>query len=376
MKKKILFLTASYGSGHLTANKAVCDALKILYPGELELKTIDFLSIAGYLSTGGMFRKFYNWSMENPFVWETIFNLTNSPAAQEYFNLILPLFYSSLYRIFEQEKPDIFVLTHPYWNYIVGNYKSKYGKDTPCATIVTDSTAIHYTWVGGPGIDYYIVMDSDTETQLNVMGVELEKILVMGFPISPNFTKEFDRHRFLKGLRLDPDLPILLIVFGLGSLNRFIKIIDLLRMRYDLPFQMVIATSGYDEIYSSLQMRRFLVRTRLIKWTNRMHDYVRASDLVISKGGCAIVMETIASGRPIFIPVLTPGQEKGNAQVIKKYRLGYVEKSLSRVYNTLCDLVSKPYRLKELQAHAARYGKPDACFNIAKWIYSIVNRGG
>ena len=62
--KKALFLTAGYGTGHLTANKSVMESYGRLYPGELEVTTLDFLNMSGYLSTGGMFKELYNRSME------------------------------------------------------------------------------------------------------------------------------------------------------------------------------------------------------------------------------------------------------------------------------------------------------------------------
>jgi processive 1,2-diacylglycerol beta-glucosyltransferase len=373
--KKILFLTASYGAGHLTANKSVRDALVSLYPGKIEMKTIDFLNIAGYLSTGGLFRKMYNWSMENPFVWNIVFNLTNSLVAQKYFNLILPLFYSSLYRIFDREKPDMFVLTHPYWNYIIGAYKNKYKKNIPCVMIVTDSTAIHHAWVG-PGVDRYIVVDRDTYNVMNILGVDSQKIVELGFPVSTEFSKRFDRTKFLTGLKLNPELPTITIVIGMGSLNRFIKIIDLLRTRNDMPFQMILLTGKYERVYRELQSRQFLVQTKLVGWTDNMPDYIRAGDLVVAKGGGAIVMETLAAGKPVIIPVLTPGQEKGNAKIIKKYGLGFVDTSLRNVYAILCYLIVNPDKIKELQERVKHHSKPDACFRIAEFIHARLENLG
>lgn len=371
MKKKVLLLTASYGSGHLTANKSVNDALLSLYPEEIETKTIDFLNVKGYISTGDLFRRIYNWTMENPLMWDIIFHFTDSPASQNYFRLIFPLFYGSLYRIFEEEKPDIFVVTHPYWNYIIDVYRRKYNRDIPCVTIVTDSTAVHHTWVG-PGVDYYLVNDRETYNELKVLGVDQRKIIEKGFPVSPEFGKEFDRAQFLSGMGLDPELLTVLIVVGLGAFKRFTKVVDLLRSRKELAFQLIITTGKYKSVYRVLQSKEFSVRTKIVGWTDRMPDFIRASDLVIAKGGGAIVMETLSAGRPIFIPVITPGQERGNAQLIMKHDLGFVETSLRKIDAILSDVISNPGKIRDLQKRAAAHRKPGACFDIAKFIHSLI----
>lgn len=366
---KILFLTASYGTGHVTANKWTQQALVKSHP-EVDTLIVDFLKDKDYSQSGSIFNRFYNWSMEMPIIWDKIFDLSNSFLAHFYFKNIFARLYHSFYRLFKEEKPDLFVTTHPYWNFIIENYKNRFKEHSKCVTIVTDSTAIHRTWITS-GVDYYIVADEESKTTLKVLGVDEGKLFVAGFPVNPELGEPFDKKSFLTKLGMETGIPTVLVVVGLGDVKKFIKIVHTLGKQVSFNFQIIVITGKYRTVYRTLNKRGYLVRTKILGWTNRMADFLRASDIVISKGGGAIVMETLAAGKPIIIPVFTPGQERGNAKLIMKYGLGYAGTALSEVFRYTYNLLSLPQRLTDLQNHVRRFSKPDAAKNIAEFIYKI-----
>lgn len=372
MKKKIFLLTASYGTGHTTANKYIQKALLDLYNEKIDTITMDFLKMKGYDFTGNLFQKLYNKSMENPKLWEFAFNISNNKISQIYFKYMIPLFYSSVYKTFERETPNVFVATYPYWIFLVGNYKKKYNKNIPLITVVTDSTAIHSTWIDD-ATDYYIVIDGETKDVLLNFGVESNKIFVMGFPVNPELGKKINKVDIISNLGFDYKLPIILIVIGLGAINKFIKLINLMNEQLiNLPVQALIITGKYENVYRILSLKKYNFKTKIIGWTDRMADFLRISDIVIAKGGGAIVNETLAAGKPMIIPVFVPGQEKGNAYYLKKYGLGFQEQSLEKVVEIVKDLILSPDKLLQLQNHISKYNKPDAAINIAKFIYSLI----
>ena len=77
MKKKILLLTASYGTGHVTASKSIGKSLAELYPDEIQTTTVDFLKKPDSKPKGHFFEKLYNFTMEYPVLWHFIFKISN-----------------------------------------------------------------------------------------------------------------------------------------------------------------------------------------------------------------------------------------------------------------------------------------------------------
>jgi len=371
--KKVLLLTASYGTGHITASKWLEKSLIDLYKEDIVTEIIDFINLKEKCYSTNFFQKIYNTSMEYPVLWDIFFRLSDNKLINFYFNLILPTFYSSFYKIFNKFSPDIFVTTHPYWNFIINSYRKHYKKNIKCVCIITDSTMIHHSWISSV-VDYYIVCDLDTKEKIiKKFKIEKDKILPFGFPVNSELGKEFlNKNYFINSLGLEENILTVLIVIGLGNTERFIEILNFLNTNKSNKFQVIVITGKYKKIYNQLINIKYNIPVKIIGWTDRMHDFIRISDLVISKGGGAIIGETMAANKPVLIPVFVPGQERGNVLFIKKHNLGFQTDSLEEAKKILLFLISDPLILKKYQQHLKQFNKHDAAINIAKFIYSII----
>jgi len=367
MKKKILLLTASYGTGHVTASRSIQKALNELYPEKFEVNTIDFIKMEGFIHSGKIFEKIYNWSMEHPHIWDTFFNLSDCKLAQLYFKYSFPILYKEIYKIFEKENPSLCIVTHPYWSFIIDGYNKSRQEKIRYFCVITDSIQIHSTWIGS-NPDMYFVTDEETKKIILRRNIPENKILVTGFPVNPEFAKNIDRKKFLTELGLIPENLTFLFVLGLGNLRNFLWMIDYLNHRKPEKFQIVVITGKYKKLYDILSEKTYKIPTKIIGWTDKMADFIKSSDLVISKGGGAIVMETLSSGKPIFIPVFTPGQERGNAKFILKNNLGFVENKIEKIKEKLDFLIDRPEKISELQNIVSKYSKPSSSQKIAEFI--------
>ncbi len=363
MNKKILLLTASYGTGHITATKYVEKALKQISPS-LDTRIVDFLHLKGEQKKLTLFQKMYNYSMERPVLWDKFFDFTNNRFSTNLLkHFILRGYYSIAKKIILEFKPDIIVAAHPYWNYIVEKFKKEIN-NIPYICIVTDSYMIHDTWKYG-SIDIYCVIDNDSKDVLEKSG--LKNVYVTGFPVNPDIENQIDRNKILKELNLNPSLTTILITIGLGALERFIEIIDYLKTKKG-EFQLILISGKYDNINSMLKEKKYVVPTAIIGWTNKMADYIRSADLVICKAGGAIVSESLAAKKPIFIPVFVPGQEKGNVYIIQKYQFGFYEIGKEKIFNILDRIISKEINLNFYKENIEKYTNKNAAINIAKLI--------
>jgi processive 1,2-diacylglycerol beta-glucosyltransferase len=371
MKKKVLLLTASYGTGHLTSSKSIENSLLELYPEELETSTIDFVQIRNFVRLGRIFDKIYKFSMQNFHFWDLFFNITDSNLTRLYCDSLLPIFYKKALSIFLKENPDLCITTHPYWNFLIDGYNRRVKEKIKYICVVTDAIRIHHIWISR-GADYYIVCDKYTKEVISKYNIDKNKIFVKGLPVNLRFSEQISREKFLTDLGLKSGLITFLLVIGLGDTRRFLKLIDYLTKLASLNFQLIVITGKYKNIYNKLMNKSSVVPIKVIGWTDRMADFIKSCDLIISKGGGAIVMETLAAGKPVFIPVFTPGQERGNAEFIKKYRLGFVERDFDKVKEVMRELASKPELISEVQNRVQKHSNPHSAKEIAEFAHAVI----
>jgi processive 1,2-diacylglycerol beta-glucosyltransferase len=371
MKKKVLLLTASYGTGHLTSSRSIENSLLELYPKELETGTIDFVQIRNFIRLGRIFDEVYKFSMQNYHFWDLFFNITDNNLTRLYCDSLLPIFYKKVLRIFLKENPDLCITTHPYWNFLIDGYNRRVKEKIKYICVVTDAIRIHHIWISR-GADYYIVCDKYTKDVISKYNIDKNKIFVKGLPVNLRFSEQISKEKFLTNQGLKPELITFLLVIGLGDTRRFLKLIDYLTKLRNLDFQLIVITGKYKNVYNKLMNKSSVVPIRVIGWTDRMADFIKSCDLVISKGGGAIVMETLAAGKPVFIPVFTPGQERGNAEFIEKYRLGFVESNFNKVKEIMRELASKPELISEIQTRVQEHSNPHSAKEIAEFAHAVI----
>ncbi len=335
MPKRILLLTASYGTGHNSAVKALAQAILERCPDAV-LKTIDVTKLDGESGGPLLSQKLYNWSMLKPRLWDLAFwsstNAAFSAALRRYVRI---LYYRAAEKALDEFRPDAAVAAYPYWGIILETYARR-RKRVPALCVVTDSTVIHHSWYG-TGADRYCVMDDDTRAIVSAhVKVPVE---ATGFPVNPLLEAPADRAALLRELGLDPDRRTVLVSVGLGAVDKFRAILEHLREQSG-PFQTLVVCGKFTELCDELKTWKFREPCAVLGWTDRMPDWLRACDLVVCKGGGGIVSESLAAGKPVFIPAFVPGQERGNVEFIRKHGLGFYEPELDGALPALDRILS------------------------------------
>jgi processive 1,2-diacylglycerol beta-glucosyltransferase len=108
---------------------------------------------------------------------------------------------------------------------------------------------------------------------------------------------------------------------------------------------------------------------RIIGWTDQMPEFMKNCDLVVTKAGGATVMECIAAKKPMIITQIIPGQEMGNAELIKLHNLGIIQKS-AKMTITECIEYTKTNQ-KTFQKNLQKISNPLASLKIAEFINDL-----
>lgn len=324
----ILILTGSVGSGHISAARAVCEAVYRLTAGKKRITIVDAFDFFPQLITKATKKLYFSALKFSPKIWGAVFNQT----AEDIWSLKLlnsisaPLAMEKLLNLLKKTKPHVLVSTYPIWDMLARKAWDCYRdvENFPFISIITDSLTVHSSWISG-NPDFFIAANSDTKTALKNLGVNSNKIKTFGYPTSHLFHKHHDCAAFLQNKGLSTKKKTLLLIFTAGTKNSKIKHIASVISKSKLKnLQLVILACVDEKLKKYLEHLRWPWPHYLTGWTNQMHEFIHAADIVLTKAGGATIMECIASQKPMIIIDMIPGQEIGNATMVSKYNLGAI----------------------------------------------------
>lgn len=361
--KKILILTAGFGDGHNAAARNVREALE-LTAADAEVTVADLYELS-YKRLNTLAKKAYLGAVRYaPQLWGGIFKvLDHAPWLADGRGLVR--MQKSLVQLLEETQPDCVVSTYPaYGSLIQALYHDHCERPFRFVTIITDARSVHSLWYRARS-DRFVVCDAATAEVLQQAGVEKESIAALGFPVSPLFgvtPKDLpERPRLGQMLRV-------LYVINTGK-KKCGKAID--RLLAIPNVELTVTVGRYSELKEKLarRAREHAGRLHLLGWTNQMPQLLMRSHVVIGKAGGAAVQEAIAAKCPMIINQVIPGQEAGNAHLIRDANLGAVadgNKDVARWVERLAEDSGELWA--QWRGQLEKISRPDAALRIANLI--------
>jgi UDP-N-acetylglucosamine:LPS N-acetylglucosamine transferase/predicted metal-dependent phosphoesterase TrpH len=360
--KKVLILTAGFGDGHNTAARSVADALELI-SDEVKVEVLDvFQSGLGLLND--VLKKAYLGVIRfAPGVWNGIYSMLDNAKGLESNLLAFGNLKSALERILEQAQPDCVMSTYPVYAHVIREiYRDHSERPFRFITVVTDSISVNSSWFRAPS-DWYCVPNEATAGVLRQNGVPADKIKAFGFPVNPLFAEK--HHESLAPPEEGGPLKILYVI-NTGK-KKSGKAVDRL---LELPRVHLTITVGRDAELKEKLVRRaeaFGERVRVLGWTNQMPRLLLTHHLVVTKAGGATVQEAIAGRCPMILNQVIPGQEDGNAQLVRELDVGVVAEKNREVAEWIEKAFAGEGRLwKKWRENLGKVARPDASLRIAE----------
>ena len=365
MKKRVLILSASAGTGHVRA----ADALAKTFAREPSVEAVEHLDALEY--TNKLFHDFYSklyirLVQSAPHVLGWVYKASDEPWKTDAVRLRLDrLQAQKLVRFIHRFRPDIIICTHFMPTGIIAHLIEKGAIRTHLSVVVTDLD-MHAMWLSRTFHRYFVAID-ETKAHLEALGLPGERITVSGIPVDPVFAEPVDRRELRKSLGLDPDRITLLFSAGAFGLSpaEFV-VAKLMQMRHRVQ---VIVICGKNE---DLQQRvRNLVGADnrdfvILGYTQRMHDLMKASDLFLGKPGGLTTAESLACGLPMVIIEPIPGQEERNSDHLLEDGAAVKCNELTTCAYKIDKLLDDPARLESMRRCAQALGRPNAARTIVE----------
>ena len=136
-----------------------------------------------------------------------------------------------------------------------------------------------------------------------------------------------------------------------------------------LPIQLAIIAGRNEKLRAQLQADAWQVPANVQGFITNMPDWMRASDVVITKAGPGTIMETLAAGKPMILSGNLPGQEEGNVTFVEQSGVGVLRRTPEAIVEQIRAWLKPGNRdVIEMQQRAQQVARPQAALDIVRMI--------
>lgn len=365
MKKRVLIISTSAGTGHVKA----ADALAKTFAQDPRVEAVEHRDALEF--TNKLFRDFYSKLYVQliraaPAILGWVYKNSDEPWKNDAVRLRLDrLNAGPLVKFIREFRPDITVCTHFMPAGIIAHLISKGLLDAHLSIVVTDLD-MHAMWLSRVFHRYFVAIE-ETKVHLEMLGLPAERITVSGIPVDPVFAEPVDRAALRARHGLDPAKTTLLLSAGaLGVTPTEFVVGRLMQLRHDVQ---TIVICGKDEelrgrVQALVESGESAGRFKVMGFTDRMAELMKISDLFIGKPGGLTTSEALACALPMVIISPIPGQEERNSDHLLKKGIALKCNEFTTIPYKIDTLLDDPLRLDLMRRRAAELGKPHAARTI------------
>lgn len=338
-KKKVLIMSASIGTGHTQAARAVEEYLSSL-PDECDVEHVDFLS-NDILSIDNIVKETYIKILDLfPMLYDLMYYSSQGyKKGMVVKTLIAWGLKRRMLRFLAEKKPDILVFTHPFPAGAAALLKRQHRLNIPIVGVITDF-AVHQLWVY-PQMDMYCVAASQIKTLLVNQGIRSDKIIVSGIPVRTAFQNgcwQWD-----KAHAQNKNVLIMGGGLGMGSIKESLTMMD----RIESVDSFTVVTGYNADLYDQLcQMREnFQHPVNVYGYTNHIPELMIRSSLLVTKPGALTCTEAVSVHVPMLLYSPIPGQEEENASYMQQKGCARWVKDQNKLVAVVEELITHPDEL-------------------------------
>lgn len=200
-------------------------------------------------------------------------------------------------------KPDVIFCTHFYASNILSKMRKENLIDDKIviASLLTDY-CVHPYWEFSRNIDYVFTPFEEVTEELLKKGFKKEQIVPLGLPAREEFSVHEDPKEKRKELNIKENFTVFSIAGGNG-LGKTVKLIkNVLKENKNIN---IICVNGKNEKMKK-RVEKFKEKNKLdniynFGFVTNIADYMKASDVVICRGGGAAIAEVVNLNKPFII---------------------------------------------------------------------------
>jgi len=238
---------------------------------------------------------------------------------------------SQLRRHWQATQPDLVVSMVPNFNRAMYQALGLACPQVSYATILTDLADFppHF-WIEPNQAQHFICGTPRAAAQARAAVADDRIHETSGMIINPNFYRDLklDRRAEMQKLKLDPDRPTGMVMFG-GHGSRVMRGIS---KRLD-DVQLILACGHNAVLADQLRAKRASAPRLVVGFTSQISHYMQLSDFFIGKPGPGSISEAVQQGLPVIVVrnAWTMPQERYNPEWVEENAVGVVLDSFKAI---------------------------------------------
>lgn len=371
----LLFLVADTGGGHRASADAVARQLiATAGMGRFLVHVIDPFEQTASWPLNRASALYGPLIRHAPWLWGAVYHATNTRAAVLALRAtVLRSVRPGLAGLINAIRPATVVSFHPLLNHVAARVCRATSPPVPLLTVITDLYDVHASWMCRE-VDAVVTPTPSALDQCRRAGIPAGRCHDLGLPVDPSFAiasggdGERAARRERLGVAVAP-FTVLLVGGGDGTGGLEERTRALATAAVDV--QIVVICGHNDPLRRRLAGLRDL-RGRpvvVLGFVANMAEWMRATDLVITKAGPGTIAESLCCGVPLLLTWNIPGQERGNIAFVVATGTGRHVPHVGQMVDTVAELCAPgSAALAAMRRAVGNAARPDATARIADLI--------
>ena len=361
-KPHMTFLFSDTGGGHRAASEAIIEAIHCIYGDAVITQMVDFLKDYAPPPFNHL-PEVYPDLVRVPELWGAMFDISDGrPQARIVTSTFWPYVRRAARRLVREHHSEMLVSVHPLANSF---FLKALGKvRPPFVTVVTDMVSTHALWFDRRA-DLILVPTEMARPNAIHYTISPDKVRVVGQPVSQSCSAPVgDKFMMRQQLGWPQDKRIVLLVGGgegMGPLAEVARAID----ESGLDVCLVIVAGRNSKLEAELKEQTWENTAFIYGFTRKMPDFMRASDVIVTKAGPGTIAEALNAELPIILYDKLPGQEDGNVDFVLSEQVGVWAPEPLAVVRTLTRWICRPDEREKVVKNCQRTARPEASRAIA-----------
>lgn len=348
---KVLILTASTGHGHVSAAETMRD---ILLEHQVESELKDTLSFVGEKSADLISSAIVNIAVKTPRAFGFMYQAADVVSSDKRKS---PLYYANaryaekLYDYIDQHHYDTVLCPHLFPAEALTYLKRERGLKADIYFISTDYTCIPF--LEELEMDSVFIPHADLKAVFIERGIDEEKLIVSGIPVSSAFRQKSDKSKARKLLGIPEDKKVFLLMTGGEGGGDAEKLSKAIALRGGKDIFIPVICGRNSKLKESIAHEfKDDKRVQALGFSDKIDLYMDACDVLLTKPGGISSTEAAVKQTVLIHTYPIPGVETENARFFSQHGMSVLaEDEEDAAFNALRLAVDKKAqkRMREAQ---------------------------
>lgn len=361
--KKILIFSVSFGNGHNQVSNSLLSHLKARH---FDVEIIDTFEVINTLFHKIVLEGYLALLRFQPKVWGKLYHYSEENPNSIFFQQSNAFVTSKLQIILREKQASIIITTHPIATTLIANVIRKNTLDVHLYALLTDF-AVHPMSVH-PEVRRYFIASEHLRYYAKLYNLDEKLFFATGIPTLKENFQSFTKREWRQKLHLEETMKTILVAGGGVGLAKFTKILSGLEV-FDERLQIICVTGENKRAKQKLERFQSKHLIRVLGFTNLFMEYLKASDVIITKAGGVTMSEAFVCATPILIFQPLPGQEEQNSQFLMNYGAAIKAEIIEEIPVLLEQIIFNKHYHEIMTENARKLKEPHAASKITEIIY-------